>query len=844
MNGERHPRRGGFAFRALVFFAPFLILYGLSGYATIDRLPDYGMRQRLFQVLQVDAGRPADRAGLLPGDRIVELNGIPIDDTIRLFSESARIRPGDEVTFKIRRGEETREVTLSPDAHTRDHRLGVLARGLTGIAFLLVGLLVLWNRSDRIGRTFYLAGACFAITLFEPPATGSTIAQYGIKILRDAAFFFLAPLFLRFFLLFPREKRIPRWLVPLRPWPAGAKRPLSFPLFGISLILWIASSLISLQVFIRGRADVTLFGLLQFLGAIFIFSCLIGGIASFFHSWARTKTPALRSRLRWVVAGTVIPLGVLAVVNVVQQVNPEIMPPGRPFYPLLLIILPISFAHAIVRYGLFDFELILKRSILYTLLTTFLAMSYLVFVELLSRLLRDVAGNTDIPATLVSLFLLALLFSPARDRIQRWVDRTFYPEKHAYRRTLQEFSTAVTTILDLETLVPLMAQRISSSLRIPKVAVFLPGDDLSLDLRAETGFGAIDPARFRFSEGERVLEMARSSADVLPVEQMLHHGGAEPLSLRELTRLQELDTSHLLPLHSGKSLVGLISLGRKSSQEVFSHEDRQLLKIFAAQAALAIENAKLHRNTIVQEKMQQEMRLAREIQKQFLPSAPPRIPSIEVAAINDPCEEIGGDYYDYVDLGGRSFGVAIGDAAGSGVTAALLMASLQASFRAEAVNNHSPSDVLHRINNFTFQRTHTARFVTFFYGLIDLKSGLFRYANAGHNPPILVGADGSSRFLTESDLILGVDADVVYHEHALQLRSGDLVVLFTDGVTDELNAEDESFGEERLRDLIVRHRDLPAAELIERILVEVRDFMGDDPGDDVTLLALRYHPGH
>jgi sigma-B regulation protein RsbU (phosphoserine phosphatase) len=130
--------------------------------------------------------------------------------------------------------------------------------------------------------------------------------------------------------------------------------------------------------------------------------------------------------------------------------------------------------------------------------------------------------------------------------------------------------------------------------------------------------------------------------------------------------------------------------------------------------------------------------------------------------------------------------------------------------------------------------------VTFFFGRLDLKSGLFRYSNAGHNPPVWISAQGEMRFLRDSDLILGVQEDVVYHEFAIELGKGDLVLLYTDGLTDELNPENESFGEERLQALAQQNRDLPPAELCDRILAEVTAFMGGEVRDDVTLLAFRY----
>lgn len=843
MKGVRHPRRGGLTYRLFVGLTPLLLIYAIISYLAIDQAPDFGMEQRFFRIIHIDPGRPADKAGFRVGDEITMQNGVPTSETVRLIREHGKIRPGDEVEFSILRDGETVMLTVTAEQKTGEEKLRILVRLIVGSCFLLVGLVVYWNRCDKVSTTFYLLGAAFALLIFEPPATGNVTLQLLIKIARDASLLFLAPLFLCFCLSFPHAKRVPSWLVPLRSIFTKSRCPVRFPLYIVSLILWILSSVLSILFFVHGSIDPIVFALFQGITVLFLLSCILSGIAAFIHSFAKTREPLMRRRLRGVLIGTVIALVPMAVVNVLKQANPGIHLPGSPCYSMLMIFLPISFGHAIVRYGLFDLELIIKRSALYGLLTAFLAMVYLVLIDILKRLFQNVTGNTDIPATVISIFLLALLFSPAREYIQKWVDRTFYPEKHAYRRTLQEFSTALTSIIDMKTLLGLMVERISSTLHSSSVVVFLPNEEgTELTLQAAAGHRSVDLEGMRFTSDEPLLHVLRESNDILPMEHVVHPRNSDIFSSKELTRLGDLDASLLLPLKSGEEMVGFISLGKKRSEEIYSHEDRQLLKIFANQAALAIENARLHHNTLEKEKMEQELKLAGDIQKQFLPSAPPKLDGVEIAAINDPCDEIGGDYYDYIVRGPKAVGLAIGDAAGHGVTAALLMANLQASFRAEAIGTASPSSVLGNINRTMYRRTQTARFVTFYYCLLDLKSGILRYSNAGHNPPILIHADGAAEYLTESDLILGVDESVVYHEHAVEMVDGDMVVLYTDGVTDELNSEEESFGDERLKDLLVRNRSMPVEDLVALVRDKVMAFMGGGVGDDLTLLIFRYVP--
>jgi len=836
MDGLGQPRRG-LGSKVLAALSPLLFLYALLSFLTLDRAPDFGMRQRLFHVVSVQPGGPAHRAGIAVGDRIVSQNGIPTEDTMRLLEEYGRIRPGDPVDYRVERGGEILSLTTVARHIPRTERLRIVARTAVAVAFLLIGLLVYGNRTDRVGTLYYLVGVCFAVILIQPPHTGSVALQLAIKSLRDASLLFLAPLFLHFFLRFPYRKKRPRWILPLRRFG-----PFGFPLYVFSLAVLIPSIVLDIRAFTAGTLHPSAMMILQIVIAFYLFACFLGGIAVFFHSYAKTRDPATRRKLRGVLVGTSVGLLPMALFNIVRQALPEMDLSLSPFLILLTLLLPLSFAHAIVRHGLLDVELIVKRSVLYTVLTTFLAMAYLVFVDIVSRLLRTVTGSTDLPATLLSIFLIALLFSPARELIQRWVDRTFYRDKYAHRQTLHDFSKAVTAILDLNTLLRMMVDRLSAGLHIPKVGVLLLNGDASAHvLRAETGIGSPSMCpEIQFSSSGAIPRLLREKGTIVPVESIPEYAGPNPLSDDERVRLKEMESSLLLPLLSGEELVGIVSLSRKRSGDICSHEDRQLLRTLANHAALAIENAKLHKSTVEKERMEQELRLAREIQTRFLPTTKPDLPEIEIAGVNAPCEEIGGDYYDYIVTGHRSLGVAIGDAAGSGVPAALLMAGVHAAFRAQAMAIPSPGQVLQELNQFSYKQQQTARFVTFFFGRIDVKSGLLRYSNAGHPPPLWVSREGETRFLRDADLILGIQENVVYHEHAFQLGPGDLVLLYTDGLTDELNPDDESFGEERLRKFTAKNRHLPPAELCDLILSEVTEFMGGDVMDDVTLLAFRY----
>jgi sigma-B regulation protein RsbU (phosphoserine phosphatase) len=213
-----------------------------------------------------------------------------------------------------------------------------------------------------------------------------------------------------------------------------------------------------------------------------------------------------------------------------------------------------------------------------------------------------------------------------------------------------------------------------------------------------------------------------------------------------------------------------------------------------------------------------------------------------VAAVNVPSRQVGGDYYDLVPLAGGGLAVAVGDVSGKGVPAALLMSMLHAALHVQMNGDLRASALMGRLNRILFDSTSPDQFATFFFGVYDRRGRRFRFTNGGHNFPLLIRTGGDVETLGTGGLVLGFVPDVPYEEGETALGPGDLLVCFSDGVTEECREgdDDDLFGEERLRDTVLRHRDEPAARIVEAIQDEVRRFCGRDQfADDFTLIVLR-----
>jgi serine phosphatase RsbU (regulator of sigma subunit) len=240
------------------------------------------------------------------------------------------------------------------------------------------------------------------------------------------------------------------------------------------------------------------------------------------------------------------------------------------------------------------------------------------------------------------------------------------------------------------------------------------------------------------------------------------------------------------------------------------------------------------------DRLEQELDLARRIQARLLPARPPRIPGLDVAGVSESAREVGGDYYDHIDLGGGRVLLVVADVSGKGVPAALLMSGFRASLMSQDTSRGEPAPMATRLNEFLVKSVEPGRFVTAFLGFLDAASGRFVYVNAGHNPTVLVRKSGAVEMLSQGGLILGIMPDSAFEAGEATLAPGDLVALYTDGVTEGANAAHEQWGEERLIAALRANASEPAATIAARIVREVRAFEGESgPADDITLLVAR-----
>jgi len=293
------------------------------------------------------------------------------------------------------------------------------------------------------------------------------------------------------------------------------------------------------------------------------------------------------------------------------------------------------------------------------------------------------------------------------------------------------------------------------------------------------------------------------------------------------------------PIISNDEVIGVFDL-ESDLLNAYSEDDLEVLMLLASQVAIIIEKVMLHEQLIEKKRLEGQLEVARQVQLELLPAKDPELPKFDISAYNFPTEEVSGDYYDWVRIYDDQIGVVIADVAGKGVPAALLMAFLRASLRAATHVGYATHISMAKVNYLLWESIERNQFVTAFYGILDASNRTLSYSNAGHNPPILIDSDGKTRFIDSGEQPLGMFRDTRYHEYYHSFHPGEILLLYTDGVTEAQDENGEEFGRERLAEAVKTNSSLTARQLIANLQRSVMDWTGGvGSNDDATFFVIK-----
>jgi len=829
--------------------------------------PRSGFFRHCQDILSVYPDSPAQRAGLRADDCIVAVNGLDVVTTDVLNEAWWNAKPGDPVDLTIERPGLSSTIVLHASFRARQSKSQEgLARssvdqvlGSYPVSFLLVGMIVLFLRRQDTSAWLLALMLCAFIGAAPLPAVFYSLphALQPLMLAYRAVFLgLLGAIFYIFFAVFPAPSPLER-RVPWLKWVALAisasvivpglpKGDMIAPVF---LAHWI------------GPVAARTYVLVYVYGFIFL------GVVSLLGNAVNTSNPVVSRKSRLILWGTAV--GVLPVVA--ERAAMDIARFQPPFWLdtaviVDLAVFPLTFAYVVVKHRVMEFPALLKRSVRYILVQRgFLVLLFAVAVLMIASFTRTFAQlfpsdlNLGMAASAAFGIVLVWVSAPLVRRGTDRIDRAFFRSAYDARRILQDLADKARTVSDRHQLAALLEQHCSEALH-PK---FLTGFLEASDGRLAAEFGPVPPQLTSLDPALPVFKdlVARGKPWEVPPSPLLFSPAAalalpgpgvpwevSPPALPHVSALSlwsPLELECLVPiLGRDNRLIGLLVLGERRSEEPYSAEDMRLLEAVASQAGVALESIRLAESIAerieAERRAAHEVEIAREVQSKLFPQKMPPLRTLDYAGGCIQARVVGGDYYDFLDLGPGRLGIVLADIAGKGIAGALLMANLQANLRSQyALALDDLPRLLQSVNRLFCENTPDDRFATLFFADYSDSGRRLRYVNCGHNFPLLLRADGSIERLASTATVLGMFPDWHCDVVETALAPGDLLVMYTDGVSEAPNAAGEEFGEKRLLQAIRSSNSTPAASLLAGVSSAVLQFSSGIQADDLTLVIAR-----
>ncbi len=784
--------------------------------------------------------------GPLYRDEVLSINGRPLTSEKQYDEIVARAHPGDKLLLVLsepsgRAVEKTVTVTSQTGNYSSPSSIGlsICLDFLIPLLCLILGFGVAFIRPRDQNAWLLL----FLLTGFSVLVTGSV----WDSLFPDLSFVWNAMWastwviwMLLFAIGFPIRFELDRRL----PW---LKYLILAPTVGVELIFWAVGWIWNHDI----NAAIPLRPL--FIDVFFLHTILeMVGIGAFFAvlgaKTAMETAPDARRRLRILLRGTQIALGPMFLVALYSLYKKSDLFAFVP-WPIevtalgMMALFPITLAYVIVVARAMDLSFVVRQSVQYALARGGLTAARVLVIGLAVSVFVSKTGK-ERPVLLVPAVAgLVVLRRKNANRASAWIDRKFFREAYDAEIVLSELAVEAGRYVEAGPLREKVAERISSTLHVPDIVVLiLEGDAYRTRYTTRAG----EP--MDIAADSHIVEALRERNAPLEVYFENPQPWIQTLDAEELQTLDFMRSQLLVALRGRGSqdgrITAILSLGPKMSEAPYSKTDIRLLQAVAWQMGMALENSRLAMSlaneTAHREVMNRELEIAREVQERLFPQKVPKIAGVDCCGYCRPARGVGGDYYDFIELPDGRLGIAIGDVSGKGIAAALLMASLQASLRGQAMAEiHDLSELMRNVNKLVYDASQSNRYATFFYGEFDPATRHFAYVNAGHNAPIVLRG-GEALRLEASGPVVGLLPGVGYTMDSCQLQPGDIFVGYTDGISEAMNERDEEWEEERFIAAARACARAGAKEMIEGIFRFADAFTGSTKQyDDMTLLVMK-----
>ncbi len=781
-------------------------------------------------------------AGIRNGDFLVAINGIKIKNTLQAQLILDEVKSGEFAKYEVRKADGQ---ILNTKVYVKKLiQFGLLAQSISALIWLLIGFIVYTAKPDGLAQKLFYAlgvftvlssigvlfpfGLYLRIFIFEHPVVA--LISGSILIISQI----LVPLIMLYFV----------WTFP-KPFNFAKKEFVKVSFISFAVISSLTGIGIGLSLYITNYSSYYIFD--SYASVMkYIFNVIyITAWISLIVQYIKEKNKESKKPILLLVIAFLFGILIQIYTNYIAPAITDTMFNSPEYYMpiVLMVLIPLIFAYAILKYNLLDVSIVVRNTIIYGAAMATIALIYFGVIYLLGQGISKAIG-TENQGIIAGVFFLvfAFVFQSTKDRFQDFLTRKFYPEQSAYQKVLIQFSNDVSTVVGKEKILDLTTKTFIDALKINKFGILLHNfkDDI-LYLAREVGFENPNCVIEKSNIFPVIKE--KSLVTKFPVIEQEDFAITFP---GKSQRLIEEGIYTVFPMIVKTKVVGALLFGLKHSGSRFGGKDLELLTAAANQIAISLENARLYKSEIEKIKIEGDLELARKIQQGLLPKCIPEISGLDICGEMIPAMQVGGDYYDLIPISDTKLFVAVADVSGKGLSASLYMTKLQTMIQIVCKTSLSPKEILIEVNKRLYESLDRSWFITMTLALFDTENNTVKFSRAGHMP-LLVAMDGKVESLKTQGIGLGLEKGEVFEktlvEEGIKIKPGQIYSFFSDGIIEAMNEKDELFGEEHLIEILKNKSNSKSAEIMENVWDEVKKFKGKaKPNDDMTMVIVKVKP--
>ena len=803
----------------------------------IQKNPGKILRRFIFAKVKVDG--VSWIAGIRDGDQLLRINSIPLKNTLQAQEILNKYKSGEYADYVVKN--KSGEILETKVYVKKLIQFGSLAAAISGLIYLLIGFIVYSAKPDGLAQKLFFALGVFAVLsaanvlfpfdlffnkfVIEQPLTAFLTGS--VVIISQV----LVPIILLYFM----------WSFPVQFKFAG-KKSVKISLISIVVIFSLSGIFLAGSLYFTDFKSQKWFTLWQTILRITMVVVYFAAWISLLVQYIKEKNPDNKKPiLLFVIAFTFGILVTLYVGTIAPAISDTVFNSPEYYMPIVLIVfVPITFAYAIFRYHLLDVSIVVRNTIIYGSAMATVAGIYFLIIYLLGQGIGSFVGAENEGFVAGIFFLIfAFVFQSTKDRFQDFLTRKFYPEQFAYQKVLIQFSNDVSTVVGTDKILDLTSTTFIDALKINKFGILLRDYKKDL-LTLSRGVGFSNPNCIIEKSNLIAVYKEKALVSNTPVIEQQDFVKVFP---DKADRLIEEGIYSIIPMIVKSKVVGALLFGLKYSGSKFGGKDLELLNAAANQIAISLENARLYQSESEKIKIERDLDLARKIQQGLLPKSIPNLNGLDICGEMIPAMQVGGDYYDIIQLSDTKLFVAVGDVSGKGLSASLYMTKLQTMIQISTKASTSPKEILIEINKRLYDSIERSWFITMTLALFDTENGTITFCRAGHMP-LITANNGTVESIKTEGIGLGLEKGEVFdrtlEEVVLKTKSNQIFAFFSDGITEAMNEKDEMFGEDKLNEILKGRSNSRSTEVMDKVWSEVKLFRGSTPiNDDMTIVIVK-----